>query len=173
LGTEEFRIFGGDLVVVPQIVINNKESIDPDANLTPINEHQMGVMVNHQLLALEDRTSILFALAHELGHGFSQALLDVINCAEIGGSATEVVADLGAIRLLNVKGLSLQTINNSVSKWAETKIFDTDVSGDHPAGAQRYQLISMAILGLSQGMNFIDVVNYIVRNELGVSCPGY
>lgn len=170
LRTEEFRIFGGDLVVVPQIVVSNQTSKYPNANLTPLDENSMGVMVNKALLSLNDDTAILFALAHELGHGFSAAILDRIKCSEISGTATEVVADLGALKLLNDLGLPLFGINYSISNWRKTQIFDLHASGDHPSGSERYRLIAMAIRGLATGINFLDVVNYIIRIELKAPC---
>jgi|GEM_PF-6081558 len=172
LKTDEFRIFGGDFVIVPQIELNtDDDSANPNANLSPMGDIEFGVMVNQSLLEIEDDIAILFALAHELGHGFSAALLEQINCSQVGGSATEVIADLGAVRLLQAKGLSLAVIDKSISQWEFSNIFNPEVSGDHPAGAERYRFVAMAIQQLEQGKKFINVVNHIIRNELAADCP--
>lgn len=172
LKTDDFRIFGGEFAIVPQIELNTEDdTANPNANLEPVSDTEFGVMVNQSLLEIEDDIAILFALGHELGHGFSAALLAQIDCSQVGGSATEVIADLGAVRLLQAKGLSLAAIDKSISQWEFSNIFSPEASGDHPAGADRYRYVSMTIEHLKQGRKFIDVVNHIIRNELQADCP--
>lgn len=112
-----------------------------------------------------------FAVAHELGHAFSSQLLVDINCAGINGAATEVIADLGAMWILNRKGLSFSVIEKTVSDWQKSDIFDVEKAGDHPPGAERAGYVIHAIKGLQAGRSFSAVVSDIVRKQLNTDCP--
>src|SRR5262245_46666347 len=85
-----FTIFGGDYTMVPVILLEESRSTNPNANLTPVDDSHLGLQVNNAMLEMSDTTGQLFAIAHELGHGFGQKLLSDVGCEGISGVATEV-----------------------------------------------------------------------------------
>lgn len=171
LNGQNFTVFDGLYKIVAKLSIVEDSSSKPNAGLEPISDTEMGVGVNQALLDISDTNAVLFALAHELGHGFSEALLTSIQCAGINGAATEVIADLGAMMLLHKKGISFHEIARTVSNWRESGIFDAKASGDHPPGDERAWYVREAIAGLKEGLSFKTVVNDLIRNQLAADCP--
>lgn len=125
----------GTILLVPEIKIDNQLSV-PNAQFFPIDTNSWGVEVSGKLLQL-DTGSIAFALAHELGHAFSEVVLDSIGLGGAAGRATEVIADLGAAYLLTFLNHNWVGILHTVDNGVHTGIFDAGSSGDHPPGKDR------------------------------------
>jgi len=157
-----FCTFEREYTVVPIILLESDKKFLPNASLTPVSKIELGVSVNGSLLALEDTISILFTLGHELGHAYTETVLREIDCLGINGTATEVVADVSSVLFLHIMGIDLQAINESISKWHLTNIFDLSASGDHPAGEERYKWIALTIERLKRGDMFANIVKDIV-----------
>jgi hypothetical protein len=165
-----FMVFGGDYIVLPKVIIEEKGQLFPNGNLSPIDEGLLGVLINRPFLNMRDDNAQLFALAHEMGHGFSHKLLADIDCNEASGVATEVVADLGAVKVLQSMGISFDVIDKTVANWRKSMIFDVTKKGDHPAGDDRYKFIHKLIVALKSGAEFKTSVRKIIREDLKATC---
>lgn len=142
----DFKVFG-TYVVAPRLEVTS--GITPNGNLIPIPGNRMGITVTRGLLALED-AGVMFALGHELGHGFSEAALDTIGLSAAGGCITEVIADLGSAYLLSVSGFTWSTITDIAVRGVTIGIFDPGWSGDHPPGRMRADCVQ-SLAELMQG----------------------
>ena len=145
----EFTMAG--MTVVPSVVIEPGNF--PDAVPAVVGEN-IGVGVTQLLLDVADDTAIRFALAHELGHGFSETVLAKIGMQGASGAVTEVIADLGSAYLLTQVGVGWQGILHAVDDWRTSQIFTAGWSGDHPPGDQRATYVhSLFSLMSAQGFN--------------------
>ncbi len=132
-GGNDFRVFG-TYVVAPRLSI--QPGATPNGNLTPIPGNRMGIEVTRGLMNLPD-VGVMFALGHELGHGFSEAALTTIGLGAAGGCVTEVIADLGSAYLLSLSGYTWTAIVDVADRGVTLGIFDAGWQGDHPPGKMR------------------------------------
>lgn len=153
-----FTVFGA-YRVVPRVSL--EPGAIPNGNLIPLNEREMGLSVSRGMLAIEDDTALRFALGHELGHGFSEALLTRVGLPGIGGSPTEVIADLGSAYLLSRTGSTWDEIVTAVRGWRRSGIFDENASGDHPGGADRASYVQTLRTLILEGHTFEDAAKAI------------
>jgi len=165
-----FTIFGGDFILLPTIMVEDGGKLFPNGNLSPIDEGLLGVMINLPFLNMKDNNAQLFALAHELGHAFSHKLLLEIDCTEASGIATEVVADLGAVKVLQSMGICLDDIDKAVANWRKSMIFDVTKKGDHPAGEDRYKYVHKLIVALKSGGDFKVTTRKIIFEDVKANC---
>src|SRR5262249_41516741 len=97
-----FTVFGGDYTVVPRVTHVQQQTM-PDGSLDGVDATHVGVRVTSGMLQIHDNTAIHFAVAHELGHGFTEQLMNKLGIG-VQNAATEVIADLGAAYLLAQNG---------------------------------------------------------------------
>lgn len=174
LGGQPLTAFGGAIRILPRLRV-----VEGGANaiLCELDETSMGVEVNDILLMLTPENSVKFAIAHELGHAFSEPLLQRLGLGAVSGCPTEVVADLGAAYTLHLLGMSWTDIKNTAINGARDGIFDIDWSGDHPPGYMRaHAVCSLADL-MSGGESFDLSAQAITLSVLGmrqgtVTVPG-
>jgi hypothetical protein len=125
--------------MVPQVRVDNATH-HPDGTLYTAGMN-MGVEVTLPLLQLNDDVAIEFAVAHELGHAFSDTLLTSLGLAGLDGAAPEIIADLGSAYLLSLDGRGWPAILNAARDGIRTGIFTVGWSGEHPPGAERAQYV--------------------------------
>ncbi len=142
----DFKIFG-TYVMAPRLTIVSGHI--PNGNLTPIAGNRMGIEVTQGLMRLPD-IGVLFALCHEMGHGFSETALSKIGMHGASGCVTEVIADLGAAYLLSVSGYSWSAIVDIAIRGVTLGIFDRGWNGDHPPGRMRADCVQ-SLATLMQG----------------------
>lgn len=163
--------------VVPVILVSQEHH--PDALPFPILKDQkkgtetvsvmqMGIEVTQPLLDLDDN-SVLFGLAHELGHGFSATLMSDWGLQSIDKDCTpEIVADLGAAFVLNKLGISWLDILKTVRAWRQTEIFTAGWSGQHPPGDMRKAAVESLVELMVGGTDFTLAAKGITLSMLGV-----
>ncbi|MGZ5790353.1 MAG: M48 family metalloprotease [Burkholderiaceae bacterium] len=137
--------------VVARITIEPEQYVDA---VPAIVGDGIGVGVTQPLLDVGNDNAIKFALAHELGHGFSERVLRNCNLQGVSGPVTEVIADLGAAYLLANSGVSWQYILDTVDDWQTSGIFTANKNGDHPPGAQRATYVHSLFSLLQSGHDF-------------------
>ncbi len=152
----DFKI--ADLPVVATVVVNDQTH--PDAVPT-VTENGIGLEVTRGLIQLKDDNAIKFALAHELGHGFSLTVLTRCGLTGASGEVTEVVADLGAAYLLANSGVAWEDILHTVDDWQNSHIFTPYKSGDHPPGDKRATCVHSLYTLIQSGYTFEDAVKGI------------
>jgi hypothetical protein len=161
-GGQPFTIFDGFITMRP-VIVEEASGGPPNAAIAPLTETEYGVGVNAALLAIEDRTAVMFALGHEIGHGFSAVLLSGIGLAGISGPRTEVAADLGAAYLLMRLGVKGDEVKRAARAWSTSQIFGAAWSGDHPPGDHRAELVARVCDGLEAGRAFADVAGEMLH----------
>jgi hypothetical protein len=149
-GGGDFKIFG-TYVMAPRLQVTL--GMVPNGNLTPIPGNRMGISVTSGLLALPDN-AVMFALGHELGHGFSEAALVTIGLQAAGGCVSEVIADLGAAYLLSLSGSRWAEITDIAARGVSLGIFDPGWSGDHPPGQMRANCVKTLAELMQSGADF-------------------
>lgn len=125
--------------------------------------------VNSRLLQLGDN-AIKFALAHELGHAFSEKLaadLGYDHKRPLDGPRTEIIADLGAAYLLKQAGVSWDDICNVANNGVATGIFNAGWSGDHPPGAKRAECVKSLAELMKAGHSFKDALKGLLLSLEG------
>ncbi|MFO1319582.1 MAG: hypothetical protein U1F52_08205 [Burkholderiales bacterium] len=128
-----FQVFG-TMDVVP--VIERVAGGTPNGNPTPAHGSQtrMGIQVTQGRLNLDDN-AVRFGLAHELGHGFSEQLINTWGIQPLPGDCVpEVAADLGSAYLLRLPGVTWFDILRTAHDGVRTGIFDLEWSGTASAG---------------------------------------
>ncbi len=153
----EFKI--AEMPVVATVVVDDKTAY-PDAVPTAT-ENGMGLEVTKPLLQVKNDNAIKFALAHELGHGFSETVLTRCGLKGVSGEVTEVVADLGAAYLLADSGVPWKDILDTVDDWQTSQIFTPNKSGDHPPGAKRAEYVHSLYSLIQSEHTFEDAVKGI------------
>jgi len=131
-GGHDFRLFE-TYIMVPRLNVVSRNI--PDATLTPYGAF-MGVEVTRGLMNLQ-QLPFMFAVGHELGHGFSQIALFNMDLAQADGCVTEVIADLGAAYVLHLSGVEWRNITAVAVDGEKLGIFDQRWSGHHPPGRMR------------------------------------
>lgn len=132
-----------------------------------------GIEVTAPLLRIPDNVAIKFGLAHELGHTFSPQLLEAEGLGSlIGGAAQEVAADLGSAYLLVCDGHSWDEVVAAAANGANTGIFDSDWSGQHPPGSQRAQWVRKFRDQVTRRRSPISSLRAIVESLRGYGPPG-
>jgi hypothetical protein len=125
--------------------------------------------VNSRLLQLGDN-AVKFALAHELGHAFSEKLaadLGYDHKRPLDGPRTEIIADLGAAYLLKQAGVSWDDICNVANNGVATGIFNAGWSGDHPPGAKRAECVKSLAELMKAGHSFKDALKGLLLSLEG------
>lgn len=166
-GGGDFTIFG-TYVMAPRLIVTG--GITPNGNLTPIPGNRMGISVTRGLLNLPD-TAALFALCHELGHGFSEAALETIGMKGVGGCVTEVIADLGAAYLLSQSGVTWAAITDVAVRGVTLGIFDAGWSGDHPPGRMRADCVQSLATLMQDGDEFGLAAKAVCLSMKGAKAP--
>ena len=164
----KFTVFDGFYEVVPKIVV--EPGGIPNGNLTPVG-NGMGVRVSQGLLNVKDDCALVFGLAHELGHGFKQTLLEKIGMGQISGCVEEVAPDLGAAYVMHLGGWSWSAIRDATTKGVQHGIFDLGWSGNHPPGAMRATCVASFIELVGDGNDFTDCVKAICLSMQGKKGP--
>jgi hypothetical protein len=162
-GGGDFKIFG-TYVMAPRLEVTG--GVTPNGNLTPIPGNRMGISVTRGLLALPD-TAAMFALCHELGHGFSEAALETLGMKGMGGCVTEVIADLGAAYLLSQSGVSWASITDTAVRGVALGIFDAGWSGDHPPGRMRADCVQSLAELMQGGVDFTTAAKAVCLSMQG------
>src|SRR4051794_4618769 len=93
LGGSQLATFGNTIRISPQLRVVEGEA---NATLWAIDKTSMGVEVSDILLLCTPENSVKFAIAHELGHTFSEPLLQRLGLGALSGCPTEIIADLGS-----------------------------------------------------------------------------
>ncbi len=162
-GGKDFTIFG-TYVMAPRLQVS--PGAMPNGNLTPIPGNRMGIAVTQGLLNLSE-TAAMFALGHELGHGFSEAALTTIGLQGAGGCVTEVIADLGSAYLLSKSGTSWKDITDVAARGVTLGIFDQGWSGDHPPGKMRADCVQSLSILMTDGAGFAEASKAICLSMQG------
>lgn len=166
-GGQDFKVFG-TYVVAPRIELEAGHI--PNGNLSPIPGNRMGVRVTRGLLALPD-AGVMFALGHELGHGFSEAALTRLDMSAVGGCVTEVIADLGAAYAMSLTGFTWTSIADVAVRGVTLRIFDADWEGDHPPGLMRAECVTSFAALMEAGHGFNDSAKAICLSMQGRRKP--
>lgn len=161
---KKFTVFDGFYEVVPKIVV--QPGGIPNGNLTPIG-NGMGVAVSQGLLSVSNDAAITFGLAHELGHGFKQTLLEKLDMGGISGCVTEIAPDLGAAYTMNLAGWSWTAIKEATRNGVAYGIFDLGWSGDHPPGEKRATCVASFVTLVTSGESFLDATKAICLSMQG------
>lgn len=165
-GGKPFTIFDGAITVVPKIIVEEKAGV-PNGNITGITDTTYGVLVNRAFLAIKNDVALKFALAHELGHGFTAVALEKLDKSMkgISGPRTEIVADLGAAYLCAQTGIKWEDVDKAVKDWKAAQIFDEKWEGDHPPGAVRAQLVGILCERMKiKGADFMQAAKEMLVN---------
>ena len=162
-GGGDFKVFG-TYTVAPRLTVT--PGFLPNGNLTPIPGNRMGINVTRGLLALPD-TALMFALGHELGHGFSEAALTTIGLHATGGCITEIIADLGSAYVLSLSGFAWKDIRDTATRGVALGIFDAGWSGDHPPGAMRADCVNSFAEIMQDGTDFTLAAKAVCLSMLG------
>jgi Zn-dependent protease with chaperone function len=141
-GGDKPTVFG--MQIVPEIVPD--PSNVPNGNLSPAGAG-MGIAASAPLMNLNNKVARDFAIGHELGHGFTEQVLRLINM-QITGAQDEVIADLTSAYLLNQMGISWNNLLTSLGS-ASGQIFDNAWSGHHPPAAIRIGYIRQLVQSLN------------------------
>lgn len=163
----DFKVFG-TYVVAPRIELES--GFIPNGNLTPIPGNRMGVRVSRGLLALPD-AGVMFALGHELGHGFSEAALARLDMSAVGGCVTEVIADVGAAYAMSLTGFTWPEISDIAVRGVALRIFDADWEGDHPPGLMRADCVTGFAELMQGGGSFNECAKAICLSMQGRRKP--
>lgn len=163
-GGKDFKIFG-TYTMAPRLEVTVGHL--PNGNLNPIPGNRMGISVTSGLLALPD-TGVMFALGHELGHGFSEAALTTLGMPAVGGCVTEVIADLGSAYLLSVSGIAWPSITDIAVRGVALGIFDHGWSGDHPPGTVRADCVTSLATLMQGGSGFNEAAKAICMSVQGM-----
>ena len=142
----------------------------PNGNLTPFPGNRMGISVTRGLMALPD-AGVMFALCHEMGHGFSEAALAALDLSAAGGCVTEVIADLGSAYLLSQSGFSWPIITDIATRGVTLGIFDQDWSGDHPPGTMRADCVRSLATLMQGGESFTLSAKAVCLSMQGLKAP--
>jgi len=105
-------------------------------------------------------------VAHELGHGFTEQLMNKL-AIQINGAATEVIADLGAAWLLFKNGTPWTAILHAVRHGVQSGIFDVGWVHDHPPGSERAAYVEQFYAHMSRGHSFGTAVAMIANSANG------
>lgn len=157
-------MFDGFYEVIPKIRV--EPGGIPNGNLTVIGSG-MGVAVSQGLLNVKTGAALTFRLAHELGHGFKQTLLEKMAMGGVSGCVTEVAPDLGAAYTMNLAGWSWPVIKDATSKDVAHRIFDVNWSGDHPPGDMRATCVATFVALVTGGASFTDATKAICLSMQG------
>ena len=145
-----------EVKVLPGAGVNAEQWVAED-------ETSNGVAVTEDFLAISNQNAVKFGILHEMGHLLTTKFNETL-AMELSLYQQEIIADVAAAHLMQQDGSSWSDVENAVTTWRESKIFDEVSDGAHPPGDDRAAFVADFATRMQAGGEFMDVVRAMMAS---------